>query len=112
MGVLLSSLPSVDYTSTVCPLLITHNTVGVLQSSLPSADYPQYCGGFAYPQYCKAVWPLLITHNTVGTMLWGFYKAVCPLLITHNTVGVLQSSLPSADYPQYCGGFTKQFALC
>ena len=87
----------------VCPLLITHNTVGVLQSSLPSADYP-----------------LLITH-----------KAVCPLLITHNAVGVLQSSLPSADYPQYCGGFadypsslpsadypqycggfTKQFALC
>ena len=34
-------------------------------------------------------------------------------MITHNTVGVLQSSLPSAgDYPQYCGGFTKQFALC
>ena len=44
--------------------------------------------------------------------MWGFHKAVCPLLITHDIVGVLQSSLPSADYPQYCGGFTKQFALC
>ena len=45
-------------------------------------------------------------------MLWVFYKAVCPLLITHNAVGVLLSSFPSADYPQYYGGFTKQFALC
>ena len=42
--------------------------------------------------------------------MWGFHKAVCPLLITHNIVGVSQSSLPSADYPQYCGSFTKQFA--
>ena len=39
--------------------------------------------------------------------MWGFYKAVCPLLITHNCWGVLQSSLPSADYPQ----FSAQFAL-
>ena len=69
----------------VCPLLITHNTVGVSQSSLP----------------------LLITHNTVRVS-----QSSLPLLITHNTVGVSQSSFPSADYPQYCGGFTKQFALC
>ena len=41
--------------------------------------------------------------------MWGFHKAVCPLLITHSNVGVSQSSLPSADYPQYCGGFTRQF---
>ena len=33
--------------------------------------------------------------------MWGFHKAVCPLLITHNIVGVLQSSLPSADYPRF-----------
>ena len=51
---------------------------------------------------------LLITHNICG----GFHKAVCHVLITHNIVGVLQSSLPSADYPQYNGSFTKQFALC
>ena len=49
--------------------------------------------------------------------MWGFCKAVCPLLITHNadyhnSVWVLQSSLPSADYPQFCGGFAKQFAFC
>ena len=55
----------------------------------------------------KAICPLLITHSNVG-----FHKAGFPLLITHNIVAVLQGSLPSADYPRYCGGFTKQFALC
>ena len=56
----------------------------------------------------KEVCPLLITHNICG----GFTKHFAHLLITHNTVGVSQSSLPSPDYPQYYGGFTKQFALC
>ena len=41
-----------------------------------------------------------------------FQQLIFLLLITQNTVGVSQSSLPSADYPQYCGGFRKQFALC
>ena len=97
-------LPTIlwGFDKAVCPLLITHNTVGVWQSSLPSADYPQYCGGFT-KQFALCWLP---------TILWGFDKVVCPQLITHNTVGVWQSSLPSADYPQYCGGLTKQFALC
>ena len=65
--------------------------------------------------FCKAVCPLLITHNAVGVLQSSLPSADYPqycggLLITHNIV--LQSSLPSADYPQYCGGFTKQFALC
>ena len=42
----------------------------------------------------------------------GFTKQFAHLLIIHNTVGVSQGSLPSADYPQYCGGFRLQFALC
>ena len=45
----------------VCPLLITHDTMGILQSSLPSADYSQFNVGFH-----RAVCPLLITHNTVA----------------------------------------------